>query len=169
MTPSKQDSFGFLVADLYRLMRHTFRERLQGSTLTLAQGRVLVYVSLHEGVRQVDLAELLDVQPMTLARSIDQLEQDGLVERRAAPGDRRAYLIHLTPAAKPHLAAIGKVAASIRAQALRGLDPQGAAVALAALRLIRDNLRGDLRDNLGESATVAQQRPRSRSKERTAA
>ena len=69
----RQDSLGFLLADVSRLMRRAFQQRLEGSSLTLAQARALVYVGRHEDVRQVDLADMLEVQPITLARLIDQL------------------------------------------------------------------------------------------------
>lgn len=137
---SPQDSLGFLLADASRLMRRTFQARLEGSSLTYAQARALVYLSRHEGIRQIELADLLEVQPITLARLIDQLAGSGLVERRADPADRRAYQLFLTPAAAPHLAAIERVAGAVRAQALRGLDARQAAQVLAALRKIRDNL-----------------------------
>ena len=77
----QRDSLGFLLADVFRLLRQNFQRRLEGSSLTLAQARALVYLSRHEGVRQVDLAEMLEVQPITLARLIDQLADAGLVER----------------------------------------------------------------------------------------
>ena len=137
---SRQESLGFLLADVSRLMRRAFQQRLEGSSLTLAQARALVYVSRHEGVRQVELAELLEVQPITLARLIDQLAEAGVVERRADPADRRAYQVFLTPAAAPHLAAIEEVAAAIRADALRDLGEQQAGIVLSALRKMRDNL-----------------------------
>ena len=66
MTP-KQDSLGFLVADLARLMRRAFEQRLQGGTLTLAQARTLISVARQEGVRQIDLADAMELQPITLA------------------------------------------------------------------------------------------------------
>jgi DNA-binding MarR family transcriptional regulator len=134
------DRLGFLVADVSRAMRRAFQRRIEGSSLTLAQARVLVYVSRNQGVRQVDLADLLEVQPMTLARQIDQLADAGLVERRPDPVDRRAYRIHPTAAAAPHLAAIDQVIVAIRKEAARGLDPDALATTLAALRLMRDNL-----------------------------
>ncbi|MFZ5511641.1 MAG: MarR family winged helix-turn-helix transcriptional regulator [Pseudomonadota bacterium] len=137
---SPQDSLGFLLADASRLMRRAFQARLEGSSLTYAQARALVYLSRHEGIRQIELADLLEVQPITLARLIDQLAGSGLVERRADPADRRAYQLFLTPAAAPHLAAIERVAGAVRTQALRGLDARQAAQVLAALRKIRDNL-----------------------------
>jgi len=135
----QQDSVGFLVADVSRLMRRAFQKRLEGSSLTLAQARALVYVSRNEGVRQVDLAELLEIQPITLARLLDQLADTGLVERRAAPQDRRAYHVFLTPAAAPHLAAIAQVIKAIWDDGLRGLDAQQAEAVAFALRTMRDN------------------------------
>lgn len=136
----ERDSLGFLLADVSRLLRQSFQRRLEGSSLTLAQARALVYLSRHEGLRQVDLAEMLEVQPITLARLIDQLADAGLVERRADPADRRAYQMFLTPAAASHLAAIRQVTAAIQADALRDLNEQQAATLFVALRKMRDNL-----------------------------
>lgn len=83
---------------------------------------------------------MLEVQPITLARLIDQLANAGLVERRADPADRRAYRMFLTPAAASHLAAIRQVATAIQADALRDLDDQQAVIFSFVLRKIRDNL-----------------------------
>jgi DNA-binding MarR family transcriptional regulator len=135
-------NLGFLVADISRLMRRAYRQRQQRSALTVAQARTLVHVARREGVRQVDLAETLEVQPITLARLIDQLARAGLVERRPDPTDRRAYRVHLTRAAVPHLSAIEEVAASIRADALRGLDAREATLVIDALQKIHANLAG---------------------------
>ncbi len=136
----RDESLGFLLADISRLMRSAFHQRLEGSSLTLAQARALIYVSRNEGVRQVDLARMLEVQPITLARLIDQLADAGLVERRSDPADRRAYQMFLTPAAAAHLGAIKQVAAVIQADALRDLDEQQATSVFFALRKMRDNL-----------------------------
>ena len=141
MTP-KQDSLGFLVADLARLMRRAFEQRLQGGTLTLAQARTLISVARQEGVRQIDLADAMELQPITLARLIDQLAESGLVERRADPADRRAYRVYLLPAAQNELATIEREAATIRARALQGLDAAQADATLAALRIMQRNLSG---------------------------
>jgi len=137
---SQQDSLGFLLADVSRSMRRAFQQRLEGSSLTLAQSRALIYVSRNEGIRQVDLADLLEIQPITLARLIDQLAASGLVERRADPADRRAYRLFLTAAAEPHLSAIQDVAALIRTAALKDLDKQQIATVLFALKKMRENL-----------------------------
>lgn len=137
---SRQDSLGFLLADVSRLMRRAFRQRLEGSALTLAQARALIYVARHEGVRQVDLAEMLELQPITLARLIDQLADAGLVERRADPADRRAYRMFLKPAAAAHLDVIRQVGAAIQADALRDLGADQAAITIQALNKMRENL-----------------------------
>lgn len=138
----REDNFGFLLADVSRQLRRAFEHTFRDSSLTQAQARVLVYVLRNEGIRQVQLAELLDVKPITLARLIDQLAASGMVERRADPTDRRAYLIYLARGAKPHLLAIDKAASSVRAQALRGIDKAEAELAFATLRKMRDNLSG---------------------------
>lgn len=140
MTLRHNDNLGFLLADVSRLLRRTFEKCLEGSTLTLAQARALIYVARREGCRQVELAELLEVQPITLARLIDQLADAELVERRVDPADRRAYRLFLTPAAEPQLAAIEQAAATIRSEALAGLDEPQVATLLLALRRMRDNL-----------------------------
>lgn len=139
MEPRKE-SLGYLLTDVSRHMRRVFRARLRGSSLTQAQGRALVYVARHEGIRQVGLAELLEVRPITLARLLDQLAEAGLIERRPDPADRRAYQVFLTPAAAPHLAAIERVSVAIHAEAMRDLDEEQVAAAMAALRKMRDNL-----------------------------
>lgn len=142
MSLLRDDNLGFLIADVSRLLRRSFEQSLEGSTLTLAQARALVYVARREGCRQVELADLLEVQPITLARLIDQLVAAGLVERRADPSDRRAYRLFLTAAAAPQLQAIEQTAALIRGEALAGLDDDQVAGMLAALRQVRSNLSG---------------------------
>lgn len=139
---SLRDGLGFLLADVSRLMRREFARRMDGrlSILTFAQARALVHLARSEGLRQVELANLLEVQPITLARLIDQLDARGLVERRADPDDRRAHRLFLTPAARPHLDALREVAASVRVDALRGIDAAQAAALSATLARIRGNL-----------------------------
>ena len=137
---ARQDSLGFMLSDVARLMRRDFKRRLRDSCLTHAQARVLVHTSRNEGIRQIELAEMLEVQPITLARLLDQLAQVGLIERRPDPKDRRAYHVYLTAASAPHLAAIGRVAKLTYKTALRDLTQRQAAFVCDALRKMRDNL-----------------------------
>ena len=138
--PDRSDHLGFLVADIARLMRRAFQARLDDSMLSFAQARTLVYLARAEGQRQVDLAEQLEIQPITVARLLDQLADAGLVERRTDPADRRAYRLYLTPAAAPRLAQIRRIGESVRAEALEGLSAAEARQAVAALRRVRDRL-----------------------------
>lgn len=138
--PSQTESLGFLVADVARMMRRAVQARLGDDPLTYAQARALVYLSRQEGIRQVDLADQLEIQPITLARLVDHLAEAGLVERRSDPVDRRAYRLHLTEAAAPRLAVILEVVAAVRAEALGGLDTDEAARLVDGLHRIRANL-----------------------------
>lgn len=135
-----KDSLGFLVADVSRLLRTAFQRRLGSDGLTFLQARALVYISRHEGVRQNQLAELLEIQPITLVHIIDQLEARKLVKRTTDNRDRRAKLLFLSSAAQPVLDSIEEVVESIRYDAMTGLDSQQASLAVAALRRIRANL-----------------------------
>lgn len=136
----KDESLGFLVSDISRLMRQQFQRRIAGSPLTLAQARALVRISRNEGIRQVDLAELLEIQPITLVRLIDQLAEAGLVERRPDPADRRAYRLFLTGHAGAQLKLIRTVSAGTQAQALRGMKAAEASALFSALETVRANL-----------------------------
>jgi DNA-binding MarR family transcriptional regulator len=111
MAPPIPTTPGFLIADVARLMRRNFTRRIQALNLTQAECRALMHLARSEGLRQVDLAEILEVQPITLARLIDGLAAAGHVERRADPADRRAFRLFLTPAAKPLVAQIRALAA----------------------------------------------------------
>ena len=135
------NNIGFLLTDIKRLMR---REYLKSKLpMTPMQARALVYVSRCEGIRQVTLADMLDIQPITLARLIDQLVMDNLVERRPDPKDRRAYGLYLTPEAGPCLKEIYTEVERVRKKALKGLTEEQIEAAMAALTLMHTNLSTD--------------------------
>lgn len=94
-------SFGFLLADVSRLVRQRFDARASKLGLTRAQWRVLAQLRRREGINQTALAEILEIEPITLVRHIDRLEAKGFVERRPDPKDRRARNLYLTKDAKP--------------------------------------------------------------------
>ncbi|WKD26298.1 MarR family transcriptional regulator [Pseudoalteromonas sp. KG3] len=108
--------------------------------MTLAEAKALKYVARQQGVRQVELADKLEIQPITLARLIDQLEKLHLVERRADPSDRRAYLIYLTKHADEHIAAIDNVSKQVITAAMSGLTANQSAQFIASLQTIRNTL-----------------------------
>ncbi len=135
-------SLGFALADVTRLMRRAFRHRLRGSEFTYNQARVLVYLANESeaGIRQIELADRLEMQPIALSRVIDQLADRGVVERRCDPTDGRAHLLATTPRARAHLDEIARVTASIRADALRDVPAADAAIALSVIEAMRANL-----------------------------
>ncbi len=116
-------SFGFLVHDIARLFARRFNQRaLLFLGLTRAQCRVLGYLARNEGINQAGLADLLEIKPMTLVRQIDRMEEDGWIERRPNPGDRRARRLILTDKAHPILARILDLSNEVRSEAFAGLS-----------------------------------------------
>src|SRR5262245_57116170 len=99
-------NFGFLLKDLSRRYVARFEARAQAISLTLHQCKALVRLEKREGASQKELAELADLEPMTMVRIVDQLERDALVERRLDPGDRRARRLYLTDSGRALLADI---------------------------------------------------------------
>lgn len=133
-------NIGFLFGDLLRAMRKTYQLHVKHSKLTFNQAKVLVHISRLEGARQVELAEHLDIQPITLARVLDQLQQQGLIERRVAPHDRRAYLLYLTPKAHIELKDIYQAIKKVNQTALGHLSVQQAHDFIETIRTMRSNL-----------------------------
>ena len=87
---------GALLVEVGRLLRRNFNRRAQELGLTQAQWQALAHLSRKQGINQACLADLLEVQPITLARLIDRLAAAGWVERRPDPADRRAQRLYLT-------------------------------------------------------------------------
>ena len=133
-------SFGFVLYDAARLLRRDFERRARGVGLTRAQWAVLAYLSRNEGINQVSLADLLDIQPITLVRLLDRLEGAGWIERRPDPADRRAHVLRLTRKARPFLDKMYALAAQTREAALRGLTREEREHLIDALAAVRENL-----------------------------
>lgn len=135
--------FGFLLYDTARLLRRDFDRRTRTVGLSRAKWSVLAHLSRNEGIRQAGLAEILDISPITLTRHLDRLEQEGLVERRADPYDRRAYQLYLTAAAGPALETLRSLAEQARALALAGLSDTEREELMRLLHKVRCNLSAD--------------------------
>lgn len=135
-----EDSLGFLISDISRLMRKRFDERARLIGATRPQWRTLAMLSRNEGINQGGLADLLEIEPITLCRMIDRLEEVGKVERRRDPDDRRAWRIYLTDKARPMLDQLRAIADELMAEALTGIDDPGRAAMTAQLNIMRANL-----------------------------
>ena len=131
---------GFLIHDVSRMMRAWFDERAQNLGLTRAQWRVLVHLGGREGLNQSSLADILELDTVTLGRHIDRLERDGWLERRSDPTDRRAWRLFLTEASRPTLGKMEAVAAATIAIALKDIDEDERARFMNLLLQIKSNL-----------------------------
>jgi DNA-binding MarR family transcriptional regulator len=138
--PDLDRSFGFVLHDVARLMRKRFEQRAKSLGLTRAQWQMLAQLQRHEGINQSGLAELLELEPITVARLIDRMEEAGWVERRPDPGDRRAHRIFMTERARPVLAQLRAMGEAVRNSALSGLAATDRERLLDALLHIRANL-----------------------------
>jgi DNA-binding MarR family transcriptional regulator len=135
-------TFGFLLHDTARLMRRDFERRSRSSGLTRAQWAVLAYLARSEGSSQAALAEMLDIEPITLVRLLDRLEEAGWVERRADPDDRRVRRLFLTETARPLMDQFQEIAAATREAALFGLSEEERRQVTDLLMKVRSNLSG---------------------------
>ena len=117
-------TLGFVLHDVARLMRKRFEQRSRHIGLTRSQWHVLAILSKNEGIYQKGLADLLEIEPVTLVRLLDKMEKRGLIERRPHPTDRRVTQLFLTPEAVPLLEVLRGVGAQTRAEAMADFTPQ---------------------------------------------
>lgn len=147
-------SFGFLLHDIARLLRKRFDQRARALGLSRSQWQVLAHLSRHEGINQSGLADILEVENITLGRQIDRMEEAGWVERRADPGDRRARLLFTTEKVAPVMERMRALAAETRNEALAGLPDAEREALIESLIHVRANLseRGAARNGDGDEA-----------------
>jgi len=154
-------TLGFLLKDVARLYTRRFEERAQALSLTLPQCKALAYLARNEGVSQKRLAELIEIDPMSLVRILDRMEADGWVERRADPQDRRARCLVVTEQARPIIELIWEIVAETRAEALAGLDDAERAHLMALLERTHANLLALPPLGASERTSIAARRPAS--------
>ena len=138
--PVERD-FAFLLSDVARLLRTYADQEARQFGMTRAQWAVLFRLERAEGLKQSELAEALDLQPITLTRLIDRLCDNGLIERRSDPHDRRAKRLFLTPAARPVLDRLAAIGQSMLANALTGIERPAVEEIVSQLATIKENLR----------------------------
>jgi DNA-binding MarR family transcriptional regulator len=142
MPSAASDPIGFLIVDLARLFRQAFERAVavEGLDLTAGEARTLLHLSHRGGIRQSALAERMRVEPMTLSNFLDRLESRRLIRRAADPRDGRAKQVTITEMAKPLVARIAALAASVRGHATRGLSPGEVEAFRRTLQALRTNL-----------------------------
>lgn len=128
------------MGDVARLMRRAFDERARSIGVTRPQWGVLSALSYHEGSNQHCLAEMLDVEPITLCRMLDRLQEAGLIERRRHPTDRRAWCLYLTGKSRALIDDLRPLADEVMALALEGISDEEHAALERTLEAVRQNL-----------------------------
>jgi DNA-binding MarR family transcriptional regulator len=128
------------LADISRLMRRNFDARARSIGVTRPQWQVLSALRRHEGVNQGGLADLLDVEPITVCRMVDRLQEADLVERRADPADRRSWKLFLTDRARALLEQLRPLAVDLFEEAFEGLSKADRAQFEMVLDRVRSNL-----------------------------
>jgi MarR family transcriptional regulator, transcriptional regulator for hemolysin len=142
----------FLLHDLARHTRMEADRRAAAQGLTLAQWKILIHLERHAGLSQKELAEILEVEPITIARLIDRLETRGLVQRRDDPSDRRIWRLHLTTGAAPVLQALAHERAAMAEATTKGLTHAEIAAVAAAMERMKENVIAGLRAREVEAA-----------------
>jgi MarR family transcriptional regulator for hemolysin len=138
--PVKRE-IAFTIMDVARMLRTYADQRARQFGISRAQWGVLVRLDRSEGLKQSELAEILDLQPISLTRLLDRLAENGLIERRADPNDRRANRLFLTPAARPMLDQLATLGSGMMETVLDGLDVKSIERMLNELGTMKENLR----------------------------
>jgi len=144
----------FTISDVGRLLRTYADQRARLNGMTRAQWAVLLQLERREGLKQSELAEALDIQPITLTRLVDRLCANGLIERRADPNDRRAKQLYLTPAARPLIDRILDHVEDVAQTVLDGIESKDVEQMLGKLGLARENLRRAIENKTAQQTVV---------------
>jgi MarR family transcriptional regulator, transcriptional regulator for hemolysin len=137
-------NFLFILGELQRLMRAYADRAAAHYGITRAQWAVLAKIERFEGMKQTEMAEQMEMQPITLTRLIDKLCDAGWIERRGDDSDRRVNRLYLKDAAKPLLAKLAGLRSEITGTALGGISPADAQRLMTQLEDIKENVRNAL-------------------------
>ncbi|MCM2310512.1 MAG: MarR family transcriptional regulator [Steroidobacteraceae bacterium] len=135
-------TLGYLVLDVARMMSANFEARTRSIGVTRAQWSLIGALVRAEGCNQAQLAELMQITPISLGRLVDRMETAGWVERRAEAGDRRSYRLFLTAKAHAIRPALRRLSDATQDEALAALDPAARRQLLDSLAQVRATLAG---------------------------
>jgi DNA-binding MarR family transcriptional regulator len=137
------ETLPFEISETAHALRKAFDRRAVGMGVTRAQWKVLFRLERQPALRQIELADMLDIEPITLSRIVDRLEEAELVERVADPTDRRAWRLHVTARAQPLIAKLRSVADQMISEAFAGIDPKDIEITRLVLGRVRENASRD--------------------------
>src|SRR5437016_7059192 len=156
MRGSVDMNFLFTLGEVQRMMRAYADRQAARYGMTRAQWAVLAKVERYEGLKQSELADMMDMQPITLTRLIDKLCDNGWIERRGDDKDRRVNRLYLRKAARPLLLKLADLRSELTATALDGINPADAQRLLAQLEQIKENVRNAIQTMSGEQTNKEQ-------------
>ena len=133
------ETIPFEIGETAHSLRKAFDRLAVGLGVTRAQWKVLFKLTRRPGLKQVELADMLDLEPITLCRIVDRLEEAGLVERARDPEDRRAWKLHVTAQAQPLVDKLQAVGAELVGHAFSGIDPEEIEITRKVLARVREN------------------------------
>ena len=133
-------NIGYKLADNSRLLRRRFDERVRGLGLTAVQARLLLSLEKHPCQNQAFYAERLEVEPITLTRIADRMEESGWLERLPDPQDRRARILHLTDKSREIVDPLRRAVDGLVDDMLVGMDASEQAEFSRLLQIVSDNL-----------------------------
>jgi len=141
MANAEDISFGYLLSDVTLLFRKHFDRRAVKFGLTRAQWRATKMLYRRPGLRQTELAEFLEMEPIAVGRVIDRLQAAGFVERRPDPKDRRAWRLYTTEQAHEVVDDMERIAKDLRRDASAGIPYEQMEQMTAVLTHIKENLQ----------------------------
>ena len=133
------ETLPFEIGETAHSLRKAFDRLAVGLGVTRAQWKVLFKLTRSPGLRQVELADMLDLEPITLCRIVDRLEESGLVERARDPEDRRAWRLHVTAKAQPLIEKLQSIGDELVGEAFAGIDPKDIEIVRQVLARVREN------------------------------
>jgi MarR family transcriptional regulator for hemolysin len=149
----------FTIMEVARMLKTYADQRARCLGISRAQWVVLIRLDRTEGLKQSELAEILELQPISLTRLLDRLAENGLIERRADPHDRRVNRLYLTPAAKPLIAKLTDLGLEMMNTVLDGLDDKDTARLLRDLGVMKENVRAAISRNASQPETANASHP----------
>src|SRR3954462_7526237 len=150
MRGSADMNFLFTLGEVQRMMRAYADRQAARYGITRAQWAVLAKVEHTEGLKQSELAEQMEMQPITLTRLIDKLCDNGWIEGRGDDTDRRGNRLYLMKAARPLLGKLAGLRSELTATALEGINPVDAHRLLGQLETIKENVRNAIQNPANE-------------------
>ncbi|WP_231890338.1 MarR family winged helix-turn-helix transcriptional regulator [Methylomonas methanica] len=140
---SVHSKFGFLSYEISHIIRQRFNKAAEPLGFTHAQWRALVHLSENQNCRQIDLAEILEIKPITLVKQIDLLEESGMVVRNKDMDDRRAYRLSITDKALTVMEALWTIADAVEVEVLAALSAEERRLMTSLLGRVKTSLTTD--------------------------